>query len=78
MIAINKGALADLRQLERIEGPNLLLRLVRPEDANYVRALRVDPAYNRHLSAARGTAEGQHRWIETYKARRADLRSSTT
>jgi len=60
--------------LARVEGPNLTLRLIRPEDADYVHALRTDPAYNRHLSEVRGTAEDQRRWIEGYKAREADLR----
>ena len=60
--------------LARVEGPNLILRLIRPEDADYVHALRTDPAYNRHLSEVRGTAEDQRRWIEGYKAREADLR----
>ncbi len=60
--------------LARVEGPNLTLRLIRPEDADYVHALRTAPAYNRHLSDVRGTAEDQRRWIEGYKAREADLR----
>lgn len=60
--------------LARVEGPNLTLRLIRPDDADYVHALRIDPAYNRHLSEVRGTAEDQRRWIEGYKAREADLR----
>jgi RimJ/RimL family protein N-acetyltransferase len=60
--------------LARIEGPNLTLRLIRPEDADYIHALRTDPAYNRHLSEVRGTAEDQRRWIEGYKAREAALR----
>ena len=60
--------------LARVEGPNLILRLIRPEDADYVQALRTDPAYNRHLSEVRGTAEDQRSWIEGYKAREADLR----
>lgn len=60
--------------LARIEGPNLTLRLIRPEDAGYVHVLRTDPAYSRHLSEVRGTAEEQRRWIEAYKAREADLR----
>jgi RimJ/RimL family protein N-acetyltransferase len=58
----------------RVQGPNLILRLIRPEDADYVQSLRTDPAYNRHLSEVRGTAEDQRRWIEGYKAREADLR----
>lgn len=60
--------------LARVEGPNLTLRLIRPEDADYVHALRTDPAYNRHLSEVHGTAEHQRRWIESYKAREANLR----
>lgn len=60
--------------LARVEGPNLILRLIRHEDADYVHALRTDLAYNRHLSEVRGTAEDQRRWIEGYKAREADLR----
>lgn len=60
--------------LARVEGPNLTLRLIRPEDADYVHGLRTDPAYNRHLSEVRGTTEDQRRWIEAYKAREAALR----
>jgi RimJ/RimL family protein N-acetyltransferase len=60
--------------LARVEGPNLTLRLIRPEDEDYVHALRTDPAYNQHLSEVRGTAEDQRRWIEGYKAHEADLR----
>lgn len=60
-------------RLAQVEGPNLTLRLIRPEDADYVHALRTDPAYNRHLSEVRGTAEDQRRWIEGYKAREAEL-----
>lgn len=60
--------------LARVEGPNLTLRLVRPEDAEYVHGLRTDPAYNRHLSEVRGTVEDQRRWIDAYKAREAALR----
>jgi RimJ/RimL family protein N-acetyltransferase len=60
--------------LARVEGPNLTLRLIRPEDADYVHGLRTHPAYNHHLSEVRGTAEDQRRWIEAYKAREAALR----
>lgn len=63
-----------LENLAQVEGPNLTLRLIRPEDADYVYALRTDPAYNRHLSEVRGTAEDQRRWIEGYKVREANLR----
>lgn len=60
--------------MESIEGPNLILRLIRPEDAEYVHGLRTDPAYNVHLSAVTGTAEDQRRWIEGYKNREASGR----
>lgn len=60
--------------IARIEGPNLILRLIQPDDADYVYILRTDPAYNQHLSDVRGTAEDQRQWIEAYKAREAGLR----
>ena len=60
--------------LARVEGPNLTLRLIRPEDAEYVHGMRTDPTYNRHLSEMRGTVEDQRSWIEAYKAREATLR----
>lgn len=60
--------------LGRIEGQILVLRLITPEDADYVHALRTDPAYNRHLSQVRGTVEDQRRWIEAYKTREAEGR----
>lgn len=59
--------------LSNLEGPNLTLRLIRPEDADYVHALRINPTYNQHLSEVRGTAEDQRVWIEAYKAREAAL-----
>ncbi len=58
--------------LTRIEGPNLTLRLIQPEDADYVYGLRMNPAYNQHLSQVQGTAEDQRQWIERYKTREAD------
>jgi RimJ/RimL family protein N-acetyltransferase len=60
--------------IARVEGPNLTLRLILPEDADYVHRLRIDPSYSLYLSEVRGTAEDQRRWIEGYKAREADLR----
>jgi RimJ/RimL family protein N-acetyltransferase len=58
--------------LARVEGPNLALRFVQSDDAEYLHRLRIDPAYNSHLSAVRGTADDQRRWIDAYKAREAD------
>lgn len=60
--------------LARVEGPNLILRLVRPEDSDYVHALRTNPAYNRHLAEVPGSAEDQRCWIQGYKVREADMR----
>lgn len=60
--------------ISRVEYPNLILRLTRPEDADYVYCLRTDPEYNQHLSEASGTVEDQRRWIDVYKAREAERR----
>ncbi len=62
----------DLPSLSRVEGPNLILRLIEPEDAAYVHGLRTDPAYNLHLSEVGGAVETQRQWIEQYKAREAE------
>ncbi|MBY5934984.1 GNAT family N-acetyltransferase [Tateyamaria omphalii] len=56
---------------ERIEGVRLALRLAQPEDAAYIHGLRMDPAYNRHLSAVTGTVEDQANWLRRYKDREA-------
>jgi RimJ/RimL family protein N-acetyltransferase len=63
-----------LAALSRIEGPALALRLIRPDDADYVHGLRTDPAYNQHLSKVTGGVGDQRRWIEAYKAREAEGR----
>lgn len=57
--------------LQRIDGPNLCLRLVTHEDADYILSLRSDPQYNRYLSETTGDIEDQKAWISTYKAREA-------
>lgn len=61
----------ELGSLAQALGPSLLLRLVQPEDAGFVHALRNNPAANRYLSPSRGTVEDQRRWIEDYKWREA-------
>lgn len=58
----------------RVSGPHLALRLIEPDDAEYVHQLRTDPAYNTYLSEVHGGVEDQRRWIEAYKAREAELR----
>lgn len=37
-----------LENLAKVEGPNLILRLIRPEDADFVHVLRTDPTYNQY------------------------------
>jgi RimJ/RimL family protein N-acetyltransferase len=59
----------NLSAIERVDGPNLTLRLIEPEDAGYVHVLRTNPLYNRNLSQVTGTVEDQRQWIEGYKAR---------
>lgn len=54
-----------------VEGPGLCLRPVRSDDAAYIHGLRVNPAYNRHLSAVTGTVDDQRAWIERYRTREA-------
>lgn len=61
----------DLSSITRVEGPNLTLRLIEPDDAAYVHGLRLNTLYNRHLSTVTGSAEDQRCWIEGYKAREA-------
>lgn len=60
--------------LERFEGLNLALRLIRPDDAEYVHMLRTDPTYNTHLSEVSGGVEDQRNWIVQYKARENEVR----
>lgn len=57
--------------LSKIDGVQLSLRLVQPEDAQYIHGLRTDPTYNGHLSTVTGTVEDQRSWIEAYKTREA-------
>lgn len=44
---------------------------MREDDAEYIWGLRIDPAYNTHLSSVSGTAADQRAWIRGYKAREA-------
>lgn len=64
----------DLSLVSRVEGPNLTLRLIQPDDAGYVHGLRNNTSYNRHLSEVRGTIETQRQWIKEYKVREAEAR----
>ncbi|WP_147114967.1 GNAT family N-acetyltransferase [Tateyamaria sp. syn59] len=57
--------------VERMEGVRLALRLARPGDAGYIYSLRMDPAYNQHLSAVTGTVEDQANWLRRYLDREA-------
>jgi RimJ/RimL family protein N-acetyltransferase len=62
------------QKLSYVVGHNLCLRLIQPEDAEFVFGLRTNPAYNEHLSSVTGSVEDQRQWIETYKSREAKLR----
>ena len=59
----------ELSLIARVEGPNLILRLIKPDDAAYVHGLRTNPMYNGHLSKVTGTVQDQRAWIEGYQAR---------
>ena len=61
----------ELSLIARVEGPNLILRLIKPDDAAYVHGLRTNPLYNSHLSKVTGTVQDQRAWIEGYQAREA-------
>lgn len=69
-----RRAMYSLDALARVEGPNLSLRLIKPDDCFYVHKLRSDPKYNRYLSAVNGSPDEQRRWIEAYKEREANFR----
>lgn len=56
-----------------VEGVQLRLRLVQPEDAAFIYSLRTDPSLNVHLAEVTGTVDDQRRWIERYKAREQAL-----
>lgn len=58
-------------RVSRLEGRVCALRLIEPEDADYVYALRTDPRFNLHLSRVDGTVADQRAWIERYKLREA-------
>jgi len=62
---------SDLSSIARVWGPNLILRLIEPEDAAYVYSLRSNPAYSTYLSTVTGTVDDQRLWIEGYKSREA-------
>ncbi|MEM8977825.1 MAG: N-acetyltransferase, partial [Pseudomonadota bacterium] len=59
--------------VSRIEGPNLTLRLITPDDAEYVFGLRTDQQYNSYLSPVNGDVGSQRAWIEAYKMREGEL-----
>ena len=59
----------ELSLIARVEGPNLILRLIKPDDAAYVHSLRTNPLYNSHLSKVTGNVQDQRAWIEGYQAR---------
>ena len=60
------------KDISIIDGPNISLRLMAPEDAEYVYGLRTNADYNSHLSKVQGTVENQRDWIKAYKNREAE------
>ena len=54
----------ELSLIARVEGPNLILRLIKLDDAAYVHSLRTNPLYNSHLSKVTGNVQDQRAWIE--------------
>jgi RimJ/RimL family protein N-acetyltransferase len=60
-----------LSKIARVEGPNLVLRLIVPDDAAYVYGVRTNPIYSSHLSQVSGTFMDQREWILKYKAKEA-------
>lgn len=62
------------QNIARLQGPNLVLRLITTHDAAYIHGLRTDPVYCRYVSPVHGTVHDQALWIEAYKAREADGR----
>jgi len=48
------------------------LRLVEPDDAEYIYSLRINPDLNTHLSTPPASAQAQRQWINGYKAREAE------
>ncbi|MEM9355020.1 MAG: GNAT family N-acetyltransferase [Pseudomonadota bacterium] len=57
-----------------VEGPNLALRLIKADDAEYVFELRANPKLNEYMSPVKGTVADQRLWIERYKNREANER----
>lgn len=55
----------------RIEGQNLIFRLIELNDAAYLHGLRTNAAYNTHLPKIEGDVKGQRKWLEAYKMREA-------
>lgn len=61
----------NIFECSRVSGPNLSLRLITPDDAEYILELRTNPQYNRFLSQVVGDVEDQCQWIEACKHREA-------
>ena len=68
----------DWSSIACVEGPNLTLRLIKPEDAAYVHGLRTNPLYNSHLSKVTGTVQDQRAGSKVTSLVRPRGRNSTT
>lgn len=49
--------------------PNIEMRLARPDDAEYIYSLRIDPRYNQHLSTAPQDVAAQANYLKNYVKR---------
>ncbi len=50
-----------------LSSKTISLRLVQPEDAEFILKLRQDPRYNSFISVVKNDVESQRTWIENYK-----------
>ena len=55
--------------MDRIEGINVDLRLVEPDDASFLLTLRTDEKRGKYLSKVDNDLAKQKQWIENYKVR---------
>lgn len=54
-----------------LKSRNIRLRLVQPEDADFIVSLRSDPTKNAHLSPSSPDGAAQRTWLVEYKSREA-------
>lgn len=57
--------------MKDLTGRSIYLRLAEIQDAEFIHSIRIDPRYNRHLSAVNGGVDSQEAWLREYKIREA-------